>query len=201
MADHSSSTNSPMDIVFVCSGNICRSPMAEIVLRHRLAEHGLSEAVSVRSAGTGAWHVGEPADPRARATLKAHGYSVDHTARQIGPEHLDAFERELGEHLLRHTGSAIVTRETLEQARDYLDYCSRTPNTATVAAVVSVISDEERTSRYAAGEHGSWHGSSSTATVLLRGFGTHAEMLDPKYLARNAALAREILSGGETRVA
>lgn len=79
-----------MDIVFVCSGNICRSPMAEIVLRHRLAEHGLSEAVSVRSAGTGAWHVGEPADPRARATLKAHGYSVDHTARQIGPEHLDA---------------------------------------------------------------------------------------------------------------
>ncbi len=86
MADHSF----PMSIVFVCSGNICRSPMAEVVLRQRLAQHGLSETVSVRSAGTGAWHVGEPADPRAQATLEAHGYSVDHTARQIGPEDLDA---------------------------------------------------------------------------------------------------------------
>ncbi|EHR59742.1 protein-tyrosine-phosphatase [Saccharomonospora cyanea NA-134] len=95
MADHSTGSpdagaSSPTSIVFVCSGNICRSPMAEIVFRHRLAEHGLSDAVTVRSAGTGGWHVGEPADPRARAILRARGYPVDHVACQVGPEHLDA---------------------------------------------------------------------------------------------------------------
>ncbi|EIE97715.1 low molecular weight protein-tyrosine-phosphatase [Saccharomonospora glauca] len=95
MADHSTGSpragaSSPISVVFVCSGNICRSPMAEIVFRHRLVEHGLADAVTVRSAGTGGWHVGEPADPRARATLQAHGYPVDHVARRVGPEHLDA---------------------------------------------------------------------------------------------------------------
>ncbi|MEY7971141.1 low molecular weight protein-tyrosine-phosphatase [Saccharomonospora xinjiangensis] len=82
--------NSPTSIVFVCTGNICRSPMAEIVFRHRLAEHGLSETVTVRSAGIGDWHVGEPADPRARAILRAGGYPVRHVAAQIGPGHLTA---------------------------------------------------------------------------------------------------------------
>ncbi|EHY90396.1 protein-tyrosine-phosphatase [Saccharomonospora azurea NA-128] len=95
MADDSTrarvdATHDTTSIVFVCSGNICRSPMAEIVFRRRLAEHGLGDAVTVRSAGTGGWHVGEPADPRARETLAAHGYPVEHTARQVGHEHLDA---------------------------------------------------------------------------------------------------------------
>ncbi|TLW89710.1 low molecular weight phosphotyrosine protein phosphatase [Saccharomonospora piscinae] len=99
MADNADSTAdtgstadipSPVRVVFVCTGNICRSPMAEVVFRSRLARHGLSEVVSVRSAGTGGWHIGEPADPRAQATLEAHGYAVDHTARQVGTDHLDA---------------------------------------------------------------------------------------------------------------
>ncbi len=77
-------------IVFVCSGNICRSPMAELVFRAKLEEAGLGDAVRVTSAGTGPWHAGEPADKRARATLKAHGYPTAHVASEVSGEDLAA---------------------------------------------------------------------------------------------------------------
>lgn len=71
-------------ICLVCLGNICRSPMAEVVIQHRLEKVGLSDRVSVESAGTGAWHVGEPADPRALAALRERGYDgTSHRARQF----------------------------------------------------------------------------------------------------------------------
>ena len=77
-------------LCFVCSGNICRSPMAAMVFREHLRREGLSDRVRVTSAGTGPWHAGEPADARARATLAAHGYGGEHTAAQVGEEHLSA---------------------------------------------------------------------------------------------------------------
>ena len=61
-------------ICFVCTGNICRSPMAEAVLRGLLEEEGLGHAVEVDSAGTTSWHVGDPADRRAVAALRDAGY-------------------------------------------------------------------------------------------------------------------------------
>jgi len=61
-------------ICFVCTGNICRSPMAEAVLRGLLDEEGLGHAVEVDSAGTTSWHVGDPADRRAVTTLREAGY-------------------------------------------------------------------------------------------------------------------------------
>lgn len=70
-------------ITVVCLGNICRSPIGEAVLRARIAEAGLDDLVDVDSAGTGDWHLGLGADPRTLATLDDHGYSHDHTARQI----------------------------------------------------------------------------------------------------------------------
>lgn len=70
-------------VCFVCSGNICRSPMAEAVLRHKLAATDLADVVEVASAGIGAWHVGENADHRARHVLKAAGYPLQHCARQF----------------------------------------------------------------------------------------------------------------------
>ncbi|MTD58109.1 protein tyrosine phosphatase [Amycolatopsis sp. RM579] len=79
-----------MHICFVCSGNICRSPMAALVVREHLRREGLADDVRVTSAGTGPWHVGEPADARALATLEAHGYGGEHIAAQVGAEHLDA---------------------------------------------------------------------------------------------------------------
>jgi len=77
-------------VVFVCSGNICRSPMAEKVFAAELERAGLAEGVRVTSAGTGGWHVGDPADGRAAAVLRAAGYPSDHRARQVDAEALGA---------------------------------------------------------------------------------------------------------------
>jgi low molecular weight protein-tyrosine phosphatase len=72
-------------VCFVCTGNICRSPMADSVLRSRVRDAGLEALVAVDSAGTGDWHVGDPADPRTVRVLAAHGYASRHTARQFRP--------------------------------------------------------------------------------------------------------------------
>ncbi|CAL9511009.1 putative low molecular weight protein-tyrosine-phosphatase [Streptomyces sp. enrichment culture] len=72
-------------VCFVCTGNICRSPMAESVFRARVAEAGLDGLVEVDSAGTGGWHEGDGADPRTVAVLRENGYGTDHTARQFDP--------------------------------------------------------------------------------------------------------------------
>jgi protein-tyrosine phosphatase len=73
-------------VTYVCTGNICRSPIGEIVLRDQLLAEGLEDLVEVWSAGTGDWHVGEPADHRARATLREHGHDGEqHRARQFRP--------------------------------------------------------------------------------------------------------------------
>ncbi|MCX6459066.1 MAG: low molecular weight phosphotyrosine protein phosphatase [Actinobacteria bacterium] len=74
-------------VVVVCSGNICRSPIAEAVLRGAFDEAGL--VVDVSSAGTGGWHAGDPADPRAMRVLEAHGYELVHSARQFDPRWFD----------------------------------------------------------------------------------------------------------------
>lgn len=79
-------------IMTVCLGNICRSPMAEAVLRRKVAEAGLSEAVSVESSGTAGWHAGHDADPRARATLQEHGYPLRHRARQFQRDWFDELD-------------------------------------------------------------------------------------------------------------
>ena len=68
----------------VCLGNICRSPMAEVVLTERLAELGLDDRVVVDSCGLGGWHAGNPMDRRAASSLAAAGYDASqHRARQI----------------------------------------------------------------------------------------------------------------------
>jgi protein-tyrosine phosphatase len=76
-------SGSPFRITVVCLGNICRSPIGEVVLRDRIDRAGLAERVIVDSAGTGDWHVGQGANPRSLAVLDAHGYQHDHRARQI----------------------------------------------------------------------------------------------------------------------
>jgi protein-tyrosine phosphatase len=65
-----------MRVLFVCLGNICRSPTAEGVLRHKLREVGLADQVEVASAGTGDWHVGKAPDKRSQAAAKLRGYDL-----------------------------------------------------------------------------------------------------------------------------
>jgi protein-tyrosine phosphatase len=79
------SSDTPYRVCFVCTGNICRSPMAEAVLRRMVAEAGLADRVEVWSAGTGDWHVGDDADPRAMAALRERGYPLTHAAQQWRP--------------------------------------------------------------------------------------------------------------------
>ena len=77
-------------LLFVCLGNICRSPAAEGVFLHLIEEQGLSDHFMVDSAGTGSWHVGNRADPRMRAAAERRGIHLPSRARQI---ELDDFSR------------------------------------------------------------------------------------------------------------
>ena len=80
----------PYRIGIVCLGNICRSPMAEVVLRRYLGEAGLSGRVEVDSAGTGDWHLGQPMDDRAYDALRGGGYDGSaHRARQVAVDWFD----------------------------------------------------------------------------------------------------------------
>jgi protein-tyrosine phosphatase len=86
-------TAPPYRVVFVCLGNICRSPMAEVVLRSKLAAAGLGDRVQVASAGTGDWHIGEGADPRTLTALTARGYDAGgHRARQFDAGWFDDYD-------------------------------------------------------------------------------------------------------------
>jgi protein-tyrosine phosphatase len=79
-------------ILFVCLGNICRSPAAEAVFLKLLEVKDLSDAFRVDSAGTGAWHVGERADPRMRAAAADRGIELRSRARKITARDLDGFD-------------------------------------------------------------------------------------------------------------
>ncbi|BAN47881.1 low molecular weight protein-tyrosine-phosphatase [Metapseudomonas resinovorans] len=82
-----------MRVLFVCLGNICRSPTAEGVLRHKLREAGLLEQVQVDSAGTGDWHVGKAPDARTRVAAQRRGYDLSQLrARQVSVEDFGGFD-------------------------------------------------------------------------------------------------------------
>jgi protein-tyrosine phosphatase len=79
-----------INVLFVCLGNICRSPMAEAVFQQMVNEANLAEQIKVDSAGTGSWHVGEPAHPGTLQVLRKHGIHYDGRARQVRPHDLTA---------------------------------------------------------------------------------------------------------------
>lgn len=78
----------PFRIVFVCTGNICRSPAAENIFREHARRAGLLEDLAIDSAGTGDWHEGEDPDPRSAAALREAGYAAEGTARGIRRDEL-----------------------------------------------------------------------------------------------------------------
>jgi len=80
-------------VLFVCMGNICRSPMAEGVFRHLVRQAGLEQIVAVESAGTHAFHVGEAPDRRAQAIASKRGYDIsDLRARQVRPADFERYD-------------------------------------------------------------------------------------------------------------
>lgn len=82
----------PYRILFVCLGNICRSPLAEGVFAHLVRASGFDPRFEVDSAGTGAWHVGEPPDPRSVAVAKRHGIQLEGAARQARAADFSEFD-------------------------------------------------------------------------------------------------------------
>ena len=106
-------------VCMVCLGNICRSPMAMAVLRHKLAEAGLADEVVVESAGTGGWHVGDGADRRARAALVARGYDDSHSARKFVKTFFDDYDLVIAmdRDNLRNLRALAPDRESREEVR------------------------------------------------------------------------------------
>ncbi|MDZ7600407.1 MAG: low molecular weight protein-tyrosine-phosphatase [Hoeflea sp.] len=88
-----SADGTQLSVLFVCMGNICRSPLAEGIFRAVLSEAGLGGRVAIDSAGTGSWHQGDAPDPRSVETAARHGIDISaQRARQLAPEDFDRFD-------------------------------------------------------------------------------------------------------------
>ncbi|MEX2464073.1 MAG: low molecular weight protein-tyrosine-phosphatase, partial [Balneolaceae bacterium] len=84
--------NHPYKIIFVCLGNICRSPTGEGVFQHLVNERGLQSFFLVDSAGTSAFHIGEPANSKSQWTANQHGVKLQSKARQFQYEDLEEYD-------------------------------------------------------------------------------------------------------------
>jgi protein-tyrosine phosphatase len=86
------STEKKVRVLFVCLGNICRSPMAEAVFHHMVRDAGLEDRIEADSAGTGDWHVGQPAHHGTRSILQQNNIPYEGLCRQIARDDLDEFD-------------------------------------------------------------------------------------------------------------
>lgn len=100
----------PFRIMFICSGNICRSPLAHAVFEHLTREAGVEYMFEVESSGTSAYHVGEEADSRMRQTASRHGIRLNHRSRQL-------FRNDLAEYDLLLPMDSRNFRETVALCR------------------------------------------------------------------------------------
>jgi protein-tyrosine phosphatase len=116
----------PHRILFVCLGNICRSPMAEGVFRRVVAEEGLTDSFVIDSAGLGDWHIGQAPDHRAQKAARIRGIDISgQSARQVVDEDFDRFDL-----LLVMDGSnydelkARAPHEARGKIRPFLDFAA-----------------------------------------------------------------------------
>jgi protein-tyrosine phosphatase len=105
-----------MRVLFVCAGNICRSPTAEGVMRGLVAEADLHDEIEVESAGTGSWHVGDPPDPRSVAAAAERGVELTGAARQVDEADFEGFDLLVA--MDRSNRDALTRLAPDEEARD-----------------------------------------------------------------------------------
>lgn len=124
----------PYRILFICLGNICRSPAAEGIMKALVERNGLTQKFLIDSAGTGGWHVGQLPDPRMRKLGTRHGYTFNSRARQFSHEdfsHFDLIVVMDGENY-----SSVISRAHTEQERAKVvcmaDYLTYHPHQATI---------------------------------------------------------------------
>jgi protein-tyrosine phosphatase len=108
---------SDLSIMFICTGNICRSPLAHAVMEHLIREEGLEGRIRVESSGTGAWHAGEPADPRMRRTAERHGIRINHRSRQLRRRDLEDFDLLLAMDRGNHRDTVSLSRNGNEGSK------------------------------------------------------------------------------------
>jgi len=116
----------PVRVLFVCLGNICRSPLAEGVLRALAEQKGLAFALEVDSAGTGAWHIGDPPDRRSIQAARRHGIDISTLrGRQVAAADFDDFDIILGmdENNVR-TLKSLAPEGTAQKVHLFLYYAS-----------------------------------------------------------------------------
>jgi protein-tyrosine phosphatase len=81
-----------VNVLFVCLGNICRSPMAEALFNHKLKDRGLADRITGESAGTAHWHIGDPPDPRTIEVVEKNGIKIQHRGRQITGGEIEKYD-------------------------------------------------------------------------------------------------------------
>lgn len=110
-------------VLFVCLGNICRSPLAQGVFEDVLRREGLEDEVFVDSAGTGSWHVGSPPDERAQRSASLRGIVLgSQRARRIGPDDCRSFDYVLTMDEENYRTVAALCRNGSAEVRPFLDY-------------------------------------------------------------------------------
>tara|TARA_Y100001978_G_scaffold202538_1_gene224038 strand:- start:607 stop:1092 length:486 start_codon:yes stop_codon:yes gene_type:complete len=107
-----------ISVLFVCLGNICRSPAAEALFRKKIKEEGLEDRFLVDSAGTGSWHVGKKADARMRSAAKDRNIDITSKARQINKSDFQKFN-----YILTMDDSNYKNVTSLKNREKYSDKC------------------------------------------------------------------------------
>ena len=118
---------STTSLLFICLGNICRSPAAEAVMRKVLKDADLTARFHVDSAGTGDWHIGELADPRMRSAGTSRGYELTHRARQVSADDFQRFDLliTMDESNYRNVARLAPSADAVAKIHRFPTFCTR----------------------------------------------------------------------------
>jgi protein-tyrosine phosphatase len=112
-------------VLFICLGNICRSPAAQAVMQHMVDERGLTDRFYIDSAGTGGWHIGDLPDKRMRVHARPRGYELTHRARKVQASDFEDFDLIVGMDAanvddLCYMAATIEQQNKVEMMGDYI---------------------------------------------------------------------------------